>query len=156
MALVAPCLADVNWICHHLRDWDRKEIFAARWSDDPDDMAIDTMTWLRGQYVFVARNRDTEMPVALVGARQRWPGVWSPWMFATDDFGAIALPLTRWCKTRMIPELKSLGMRRADCMSIEGHDEAHRWMTMLGAKMLPQPYTNYGKDGETFYCFVWE
>ncbi len=53
-----------------------------------------------------------------------------------------------------IPGLEARGIHRAECLSIEGHDEAHRWLRWLGARReasLPLR----GRDGETFHLYAW-
>lgn len=150
MNLADPTLLDVMYVAHHMRDMDRKEIFATRFSDDPDQLAMDVMRW--GPTWWVAGDVKA---IAVIGATEVWPGVWSVGMFATDDFHRIGKPLTKWVRKCMIPHIKSLGIHRGECRSIEGHDSAHRWLEMLGAKREGE-LKKYGKNGETFFTYVWE
>lgn len=156
MKLANPSLLDVLYITHHLREWDRKELFATRFDDDPDRLAMDVMGW--GPYWWVAGGEvdGREKAIAVVGATQTWPGMWSVGMFATDDFPKIGLPLTRFVKRVMIPLIVQQGIRRGECRSIEGHDMAHRWLEVLGAKRQGEPLKGYGKGGETFFTYAWE
>ena len=150
LRLAEPNLLDVAYVCRNMRPDDAREIYATRFDNEPDRLAIDilrgwTMAWVAG----------LERPIAVIGAVELWPGVWSAGMFATDEFHRIGPQLTRWVQRRMIPTLRELGMHRAEAKSIEGHDVAHRWLEWLGA-MKGEPMRKYGKNGETFYTFAWE
>lgn len=142
---------DVSYVCRNMRDADRRELFACRFDEDPDRLTMDvlqrwTIAWVVG----------LERPIAVLGGVEMWPGLWSVGMFATDEFGQIGSQLTRWLRRRMIPVAREAGARRLEARSIEGHDEAHRWLLKLGAERDEKPLTNWGKGGETFFNFVWE
>lgn len=152
MKLVDPTLLDILYVVHHMRDWDQREVFAARFDDDPDRFAVDLwnnvgeLCWVAGQ----------ERAIAVIGAKELFPGAWSALMIATDEFPKIGLPLTRFVRRRMIPAIQARGARWGDCRSIEGHQVAHQWLEALGAKKEDKPLSRYGKNGEDFYRFVWE
>lgn len=155
MKLANPSLLDVLYVTRNMREWDRRELFATRFDNDPDRLAMDVMGW--GPFWWVAGGdvNGREKAIAVIGATELWPGMWSVGMFATDDFKHIGLPLTRWVKRVMIPAIVRQGIRRGECRSIEGHTVAHRWLEMLGA--VPQSEARqYGKGGETFITYVWE
>lgn len=151
LRLVEPNIADVAYVCRNVREEDAREIFATRFDDSRDRLAMDVMQ--RWSVAWVAWG-DTA-PIAVIGAVELWPGMWSAGMFATDDFRQIGLGLTRWVKRRMIPTLRELGMRRAEAKSIDGHDTAHAWLESLGACREGVPHRDYGRGGETFYTYVW-
>lgn len=135
-----------------MREWDRREVFATRWDDDPNILAMDTMRW--GNLTRVAWNG--ERPVAVIGAIEIWPTVWSVWMYGTDEFPSVGLGVTRFVRDTLIPEIIGAGFRRAECKSLEGHTDAHRWLEALGARREGEPLLNYGKRGETFHTYVWD
>lgn len=152
MKLLSPTLLDVLYVCHHLREWDRKELFAGRFDDDVDQLAIDV--WQnRGPFCWVA---GTDRAIAVVGAREIVPGGWSALMFATNDLPLIGKQLTRFVIRDMIPTIARHGMRWGECRSIVGHKDAHEWLRVLGAKPDPAPLKGYGKNGEDFIRFSWE
>lgn len=156
LTLHHPDPINVTYIARNMREMDAKELFATRYDDDPDALAVDVLTrW--GPMWWVAGHSKLQRPIAVIGATQRWPGMWQVGMFATDDFGQIGLGLTRWVLRRMIPTIREApgGVRRAEAYSIEGHDVAHRWLEMLGAVRDPVPLDGYGKCGETFHNYVW-
>lgn len=141
---------DVLYVAQRMRDADRREVYATRWSDRPEDLARDTMicgdfSWILG----------TDVPVAAIGAYAMWPNVWSVWMFATDDFPQIRLSATRFVRHGMIPALVESGAHRAECRSLADHAEAHAWLELLGAKKEGSPHFKFGKNGEDFCTYVW-
>ena len=94
-----------------------------------------------------------EVPVVAIGAIPRHPGVWSIYMFATDNISEIGLGLTRWVQNTLLPEITAAGAHRIECNSIEGHDVAHAWMKVFGAKnegIMPK----FGIGQENFYRFA--
>ncbi len=141
---------DALHVATHMRDWDRKEIFATRWNDDVNDLAEDCC--MVGSFAWVVYG-ETE-PVALVGAHPVHPGVWGVWMFATDNFHQVSISLTKFVKRVMIPALVKAGAHRAECKSMEGHEEAHKWLEFLGAKR-ESTLKEFGKDGQDFHTYVW-
>ncbi len=138
----------VLYVADRMRRGDREEIAATR---EPFDTVELTRDCLRvGHFAWVAGRDDP--PIAVVGAVPMHPGVWSCWMFATDEFPRIALGLTKFARRVIIPSLAQSGCRRAQCLSAEGHDVAHEWLRSLGA-IEESRMEGYGKSGETFVCF---
>lgn len=148
MILARPDIPGALYVVENMRDWDRREVFAGRWTDDPYPVAAELaacdFAWLAG----------TDRPIAAVGAFPKWPGVWSVLMIATDEFRSIHLSLTKFVKRVIIPTLVESGAHRAECHSLEGHEEAHRWLELLGARREGTCY-GYGRNGENFHCYVW-
>jgi hypothetical protein len=153
MKLVKADLGSLLYICRNLREADRDELFATRWSDDPDALAAEAFTrW--GEMAYIAHGQDG-MPIAAIGATPCWGGVWSAWMFGTDRFGEVGKGLTRWVKKVMIPSIVDAGCHRAEARSLGSHAVAHRWMETLGAK--PESVLRrYGRNKEDFVLYVWE
>jgi hypothetical protein len=143
--------AAVHHVAANMREWDRKEIFALRWDDDPRSVANDVLR-VPG-FSWVAFSGD--VPAAVIGAAPAWPGVWSVFAFGTDDFSRVALALTKHVRRFMVPALKNQGAHRAQCHSIEGHEDAHRWLKLLGAHTEPM-IRGFGRGRENFIPFVWE
>ena len=147
-----PSYGDVLFVAQRMRAWDRREIFACRWDDDPEALAQDTVRALARGLAWCAHLEQT--PVAVVGAVPCWPGVWQVAAFATDAFPRVALPLTRFIRCTLIPTLYEMGAHRAECRSLEGHMAAHRWLMALGARR-EAVHPEYGRAGETFVTFAW-
>lgn len=135
-------------VARNMRAADRDELAATRYEFRPEDVARECMqipdfAWL------VGREDD---PIAVVGARPQHPGVWTCFMFATDEFPRVGLSMTKHATRVIIPGLAKSGGRRAQALSIEGHDQAHEWLRFLGA--VPEAHLEaFGKDGQNFIVF---
>jgi hypothetical protein len=140
----------VQYVCRNLRDRDAEEIFATRFHDDPDQLASEIATVREYSWCAVVDHE----PVAIIGAYEKWPGVWSVFAFGTDRWPEVVLTLTKHVRRVMIPELFERGAIRADCHALETHDDARRWLTALGAKEGPG-LDNFGKNGQSFVCYCW-
>lgn len=93
-------------------------------------------------------------PVAIGAMVETRPNVATLLFFATDAFPDVALELTRFVRRRLFPKYREVGFHRFECVSIEGHVAAHRWIKILGLELeayLPK----YGRAGEAFYQFAW-
>lgn len=151
MNLAPITLDSAASVARRMREWDRREIYATRFTEDPLDLARHCNIFTK--YTWTASLGDD--PVAVLGAVPLHPNVWSVFAFATDRFPEIAFPLTKFVRNAMIPALALYeGVRRAQCLSLAGHTDAHRWLTLLGAhqeSVVPQ----FGKEGEDFLVFAW-
>jgi len=135
-------------VARRMRAADREELAATRYEFHPEDIAWECMqipdfAWL------VGREAD---PIAVVGARPQHPGVWTCFMFATDEFPRVGLSMTKHATRVIIPSLAKSGGRRAQALSIEGHDQAHDWLRFIGATPEAR-LTGFGKDGQDFIVF---
>ena len=75
-------------------------------------------------------------------------------MFATDDWPLVAMKVTRTIIREWTPIIFKSDAQRMDCWSMEGHDVAHRWLEVLGARREAS-LENYGATGKTFHCYSW-
>lgn len=145
-----PPFQDMLHVAQNMRERDREEIFATRYGDDPADVARDVVNagafrW--GAYL-------DGVPVGAVGAYPRWPNVWTAWAFGTDDWPKTVLTVTKHVKRFMIPALYRAGAKRVDATALATHADARAWLTALGATP-EKPLDNWGKNGQTFVCYVW-
>lgn len=147
--LTAELRPAVLYIAENMREWDRREIYATRWDTDPGSLANAAMAG--GAFAWVA---GLERPIAALGAVPCWPGVWSVWMFATNEFDKIGLSLTKHVKRRMMPALRATGGHRAECRSLEDYQVANAWLEHLGATVEAK-LKRYGRNGEDFRLYVW-
>lgn len=137
-------------VAANMRQKDREEIYATRWTDSPIDLAEDVMQAPGPKWTAWA----DALPIAVCGAAVMWPNVWSVYAFGTDDFRRVALHLTEHIRKVMIPGLVIVGAHRAECRALLTHTEAHRWLELLGARReadLP----GYGRNGEDFALYGW-
>jgi hypothetical protein len=142
---------DAIFVARNMREWDAKEIYATRWDDDPVEV-VDLCLTLAAGFSWVAGKDE---PIAVIGAWPRYNGVWSVYMFGTDRFPEIGLGMTRFVRQAMIPALVEAGIHRADCQSIEGHTDAHRWLKKQGLHQEGPLLEGFGRNGENFLQFVW-
>lgn len=145
-----PPYEDVIGVVQNMRARDREEIYATRFGEDPDEVARDVIAsgafrW--GAYL------DGKC-VALIGAHPRWPNVWTAWAFGTDDWNRVVLTLSKHVRRFMIPALYRAGAVRVDAMALATHMDARLWLTAMGAEP-EKPLANWGKNGQTFVCYVW-
>jgi len=139
----------VRHIANNLREWDRKEIFACFWEDDPEELV--RRTFFCPEAAWVAYHDG--VPAAVIGTLPILPSVWSSFAFGTDDFRNVGLLLTRHTHKFIIPMLKRVAVR-VECLSIEGHHEAHRWLESFGM-VREATHPAKGRSGETFHTYAW-
>ncbi len=140
----------ILFIANHMRHADANEIFSTRWDEDrqrlTDEILVTPgLTWVLGK---------GDNAIMVFGAMPIHPGVWSVWMFATDDFTTIGIAATRYVKKMMAIVFGDDDTHRAECHTLHSHTVAHRWLRHLGfyrESVLKQ----YGKNKENFYKFVW-
>lgn len=152
MSLVKLDLPHVLSVVRNLRATDQAEAFATRWDDDPDALAIEVVTsW--GKLGWGATHEGR--PVALFGATETWPGHWSCWLLATDEWPKVALSVTKFTKRRIMPHLVERGALRCEARSIDGHTKSHRWLEAIGCVQEAR-LRRYGRNGEDFLVFRWD
>lgn len=146
---------DVHYIVENMRAEDREEIYATRWSESVEDLVADCMRWGAVPKSFTAI-MGLERPIAILGAIETWPGVWTVWLFATDEFQRIRFSMTRYVRKTFIPFLIERGMHLAFCRSIASHTRNHEWLYEMGARQdATRPARGWGKNREDFLQFEW-
>lgn len=140
----------VREVARNMREWDRLEIFATRPDDEP--LAIADAVAEAGPISWVA-GRD-EAPIAAFGCAPMWHGVWSLWLFATDEFGRIGIPMTKLIVRSIVPMMFEAGAHRLEARSMEGHTDAQRWLQVIGAER-EATLRGYGRDGQDFHVYTW-
>lgn len=140
--------ADILLVATTMRDSDAREIYATRATDDPADVARQASV---SPYAFVyGRGRAA---IAAFGAFERWPGVWSIWLFANDLWSAAAArAVVRFVHRLLRTEIAAHGAHRLECKSLASHRDAHRFIRALGLRPEAE-LPGYGRAGETFISF---
>lgn len=141
---------DLLSVAERMRMADHDEIFATRFDDDPDALVDDL---LAGNPLGVIIADDQGRPVAALGATEMWPGLWSLWMFATNEWPRVARGATRFARAQFWPLLRLAGLRRGECKSAAAHHAAHRWIRHLGGR-AEAVHPAFGRDGQDFITFV--
>lgn len=137
-------------VARAMREADRQEIFATRLGDDPEALAAEMLA--TGPVAWVA-GLDEE-PIAAFGCAPMWEGVWSMWLMATDDFHHIGLSVTKLVTRYIVPMLFDAGAHRLEARSMEGHDDAQRWLEVIGAQR-EATLKGYGREGQDFHVYTW-
>ena len=141
----------VEFVARNMRQADRREISATTDQDLPTHCAaVVACAHLGG---VIAAPDGT--PACVVFAVRESPGVFQAGMFATDRWPEVAFGATRFVLRRLTPAAMRLGVHRVEARSIEGHDQAHRWLEFLGARRICE-LPGAGKNWETFHLFAWE
>lgn len=148
------CATDRPDLCAHvignMRDADRAEAFATRTDDDEGRLLTDILSC--GPVSWVA---GIDEPIAVFGCAPMWRGVWSMWFLATDANRRIGFPVTKLITRSIVPMLLDGGAHRLEARSMEGHDDAHAWLEVVGARR-EGTLKGYGRDGQDFYVYTWE
>jgi hypothetical protein len=142
----------VRDVALRMREKDLEEFLALTYEDTREGLA-DRLARVHGKHA-IAIMLDDGTPVgcgAMVASR---PNVVTGMFFATDDFPKIVLPLTKFITRRLYPAYIARGFHRIDCVSIEGYDETHRWIELLGLSR-EGVLRRAGKGGEDFIQFAW-
>lgn len=137
-------------VIERMRDWDRREIFATRAADS--EITLLTSVLDTGDVSWVAGNGLE--PIAAFGCAPLWSGVWSMWFFATNELSEIGLSVTKFVIRSIIPRLFEGGAHRLECRSMDGHEDAHRWLVTLGAHR-EGTLRGYGRNREDFHVYAW-
>lgn len=142
--------ATVLPVARAMRAADRREVFATRFDDDAEALARDLVAVSRFGATIALAGR----PVAAMGAMECWPGVWSVWLIATDEWKLVARAATRWARHALGTVLPEAGAHRCECRSMAEHKTAHRWLELLGAR-AEAVHPDFGRLRETFITFAW-
>jgi hypothetical protein len=133
-----------------MREMDREEILPLIFNGNAENLAAGTIA--AGGISTVALFG--ERPVAVFGAKEIRPKFWNVFMFATDQWPRVALSVTKNILRVIRPHMIESGAVRADCWSIDGHTDAHRWLELLGA-VREATLADYGPTRKSYHCYSW-
>lgn len=154
MRIEAATSADVRYVAERMRDTDLREFLAVSRARDRWDLAESLVERYGGHPDVLAARLDGSGPVAIGAMIEARPNVITLFFFATDNFPIVAVAMTRFIRQRLFPRYRAAGVHRIECVSIEGHDDAHRWIEILGLRR-EATMPGFGRDGETFFQFAW-
>lgn len=150
--MIPISLSAVEYLCINLREIDAAEIYNMRGHDNPLLLAREVVNAACYGKAGIALHNNK--PAAIIGVSPLWPGVWTAWCFGTDDWPKCAMALTRYGKRVLRPFLMARGAHRLQCESRIDHVEAHKWLSVMGAK--PDGLLGgYGRDGSDYVMFSW-
>ncbi len=136
-----------------MRERDRREFAAVSEADTRTEIVESLLRRYAMDRSAICASLDGEAVAvgAIVMAR---PNVGSLCFFATDDFNRVAAGLTKWIRRDLFPRYQQAGVHRIECISIDGYEQTHRWIELLGLKR-EAVLKGFGKSGETFHQFAW-
>lgn len=144
---------DVRFVAANMRAKDAEEFLALTHAADRAAL-VDSLLDRYGGHPAAIAVHDDGGPVCIGAGIEHRPNVITLLLFATDRFPGVALPLTRFVTRELFYRWKVAGAHRIEAVSMEGHDEAHRWIELLGLEREAE-LRGYGKNGETFIQFAW-
>lgn len=152
--LTNVALHELEYICLHMRERDKQEIFGMLSHDSPLRLAWESYHYIlnngRGQIAW-----HNGRPAAIAAFTETHPGVWNVWAFGTEDFKASAVPLIRWFRKEARDILSVCAGHRLQCDSRADYEEAHKYIMAFGGRPEGPPMKAYGKDGADYQRFVW-
>jgi len=149
---LSHCTHDtVLHVAMNMRERDKEEIYNVRAEPNPFLLMNDVMAQASFSWVAWAGER----PCAVFGGAPIHPGVWSMFMFGTDEMTRrIVAEMSRFALDHVVPTLfEKLGAHRLQCDSHWRHEEAHRWLKRLGARR-ESIREGFGKDGSDYFHYV--
>lgn len=91
-----------------------------------------------------------DIPAAVVGAAEHQPGVWAPYMFATDAWRHVWREVVRYIRFELTPAMIAAGCHRAQVHSIVGHPDAGKLLRHLGFRCEVERLEAFGRDREAY------
>jgi hypothetical protein len=93
-------------------------------------------------------------PVAIVTFHRLTPKALVASLMATQSWPHVGRALVRWGMREARPALLQLGYERAECRTLEGHDDAIRLLERLGF-VLECRLPRFGASGAAFLQYAW-
>lgn len=144
---------DVRVVARGMRQSDVDEFLAVSPARDREELAQSLLDRFGGHPAAIAVHDDAG-PVCIGAGIEGRPNVVTLLFFATDRFPAAAIGVARFATRQLFPAYRRAGAHRIEAVSIDGYDEAHRWIGLLGLKH-EATMPGYGKNGQTFHQFAW-
>ncbi|MBI2240293.1 MAG: hypothetical protein HYU59_05755 [Magnetospirillum gryphiswaldense] len=154
MKIDAATPEDIRDVALRMRDSDYREFSALSWTDSRETLAEELVARYGYMRPMCVTHRDGER-VAVGDVIQVRPNVVSLFFFATDRFGDVALPLTRFVAQRLLRNVRDAGVHRIEALTSATHAQAHRWLRTLGLRQEGVHFRGFGKNGESYVQFAW-
>jgi len=153
LKIEAPTLEDVRHVAQNMRAADIREFQALSFGEDAAALAA-SLVERYGEHPDTIGFFVDDEPVGIGALIEGRPNVVTLLFFATDKFATAALGIAKFTKQRLFPRYRKAGAHRIEAVSIDGHDDAHRWIKLVG---LDHEATmrGFGKNGETYHQFAW-
>jgi hypothetical protein len=96
----------------------------------------------------------SKQAAAIVAFRAMTPKALTVALLATDEWEDVAREVYRWGVKEAKPYLLRSGYVRVECRTMEGHDEAIRFLEHFGF-VLETRIARYGLSGKAFLQYAW-
>lgn len=144
--------ADIEHLVNNLRERDRREIFALRWSDNPIEFIVEASRIIGP--LWSAWLLDGKC-IAVHGALPLRPGVVAAFAFGTPDWHHAARGIIKHVRHWLIPCLQAANYHRGEAFSLASNVDAHRFIEATGGER--EAYLHqYGRDQEDFVLYRWK
>lgn len=110
---------------------------------------------MRGYHVdFCMWSTDEGGPAAAMWFDQLTPRAVAASLLATDEWPKVSTSVIKYGIRQVKPKLLRMGYTRAECRTMDGHDDAIRLLTHMGFKAEVR-LEGYGASGRDFHQFAW-
>ena len=137
-------------IARNLRERDRAEIFALRWTDDEADLVRDIAAVAGDLWRMWFVDQE---PVAVAGVCPMRPGVAIAGAFGTDRWHRVVRSITKFGVGFIVPVLRSNKYHRLETYILAENTDSRAWVELMGGK-LEAVLHGYGRGREDFLLYV--
>lgn len=141
---------DIRFVFANCREHNRRELTAARWTDDPASVAEDVIGMRAAARCLDCYAADDGEAVAIFALFEIGPGLGMLAIVMTDRWPEIAFASAYAFKEAQ--QEAFAGFRRVECTVIAGGD--HRWLARYGFETEGLARRR-GKHGEDFIHYAW-
>lgn len=142
----------MHYVARHMRERDVEEFMAVS-SAANREMLVEGLVARYGNRQDVIAARLDDEPVCIGITYESRPNVITLGFFATDKFPTVALRVTKFVR-RLLDRYEDCGVHRIEAVSLDGYQEAHRWLGILGLYPETGIMKAYGRNREAFIQFA--
>jgi hypothetical protein len=145
-------VADIRWVCAHLRAEDAAEQFACRFpgDDTPEALARSLIAAQDTAIISRAFAAIDETPIAIMSAYLVAPGVAKTHRISTTEWSsAVYLTMHRFGVEHFWPAINAAGIRRVECSILAKYGAAQKMLEGLGFQLEGIARAR-GRNGEDF------
>lgn len=149
-------VADIRWVCAHLRAEDAAEQFACRFpgDDTPEALARDLVAAQDTAIISRAFAAIDETPISILSAYLVAPGVARTHRISTNEWNSeVFRAVHHFGAAQFWPALNAAGIRRVECSILASYKTAEQLLLKLGFTLEGVAKAR-GRNGEDFLNFA--